>query len=388
MIIETADRLKQLPPYLFVGIDNKKRELVEKGLDVIDLGVGDPDLGTPKFIIDKMAEAIYDPANHRYPFQRGVLEFRAQAARWLKARFDIEFDPETEILTLIGTKEGIGHLPLALVNPGDVVLVPEPGYPVYQSASIFAGAEVHQMPLLESNDFLPDLQSIPPDVLDRARLMFLNYPNNPTAAVASEAFYRQAVEFAAKHEIIIAQDAAYAEVYFDQRPMSILQVEGARELAIELHSLSKTFNMTGWRLAFAVGNAAVTAALAKLKENVDSGQFNAIQWAGVEALSNADHVEVKALLDIYRERRDGLVEGLRAAGIDVRSPAATFYVWGKCPEGYTSMDFAAKVLQEANVVLIPGIGFGTSGEGYFRAALTVDVERIKQAAQRIVEIKW
>ena len=388
MKIEFADRLKQLPPYLFVEIDKKKRALIDAGHDVINLGIGDPDLPTPKFIIDKMSEAIYDPANHQYPLQWGVPQFRQQAADWFKLRFGATFDPNTEILTTIGSKEAIGHMPLAVVNPGEIVLVPEPGYPVYQSASLFAGADVFHMPLLEKNDYLPDLDAIPDDVRQKAKLMFINYPNNPTAAIATEEFFERVVKFGIENDIIIAHDAAYTEIYFDHKPLSIFCIEQAREIAIEFHSLSKTFNMTGWRIGFAVGNADAIAALAKVKENVDSGQFNAIQWAGIEALAHADRPEVKALLDIYRERRDTLVEGLRSIGLDVPKPKATFYVWGKCPEGYDSMSFCSKVLEEAHVVLIPGIGFGKSGDGYFRIAITVDTNRLKEATERIGKLKF
>lgn len=383
-----AERLKQLPPYLFVQIDQKKRQAIAQGKDIINLGVGDPDLPTPKFIIDRMAQAINDPANHRYPFELGVPEFRQQAANWMKIRFALDLDPQKNIITLIGTKEGIAHLPLAVVNPGDVVLVPQPGYPVYQSASMFAGADIHHMPLLEKNNYLPDLQAIPIQIRQRAKLMYLNYPNNPTSAVATEDFYRQAVKFAKEHQIVIAQDAAYIETYFDQRPISILNIPGALDIAIEFHSLSKTFNMTGWRIGLAVGNAQLVAALGKVKQNVDSGQFNAIQWAGCEALAHADHVQIKAMLDIYRQRRDALVEGLTSAGLKVASPSATFYLWGQCPPGIDSMTFAGKLLDQAGVVVIPGVGFGQAGEGYFRAALTVDLKRIKQATERIKDARF
>jgi LL-diaminopimelate aminotransferase len=388
MIVDLAERLKKLPPYLFVEIDNKKRALAEAGHDIISLGIGDPDLPTPKFIIDKMAKAIYEPENHRYPLQWGVGAFRQQVSKWFKQRFGVDFDYKTEVLTLIGSKEAIGHFPLAVVNPGDVVLIPEPGYPVYNASTLFAGGEPYFMPLLEKNGFLPDLDAIPADICKRAKMMFINYPNNPTAAVADEAFFKKVVAFAKKHKIVIVHDAAYTEVYFDERPLSIFNIEGARDVAIEFHSLSKTFNMTGWRLGFAVGNADLIAALAKVKENVDSGQFNAIQWAGVEALAHADHVELKALLDVYRERRDVLVEGLRSAGLKVPIPQATFYVWGQCPAGYDSIKFCGKVLEEAYVVLIPGVGFGPSGKNYFRAAVTVDVARIREAVERIKKLKW
>lgn len=388
MIVELADRLKKLPPYLFVEIDNKKRKLADAGHDIISLGIGDPDLPTPKFIIDKMAQAIYEPDNHHYPLQWGVGEFRKQVSNWFKHRFDVDFDFKTEVLTLIGSKEAIGHFPLAVVNPGDVVLVPEPGYPVYNASTLFAGGESYFMPLLEKNKFLPDLDAIPADICKRAKMMFINYPNNPTGATADESFFEKVVAFAKKHQIVVVHDAAYTEVYFDQRPLSIFNVEGARDVAVEFHSLSKTFNMTGWRIGFAVGNAELIAALAKVKENVDSGQFNAIQCAATEALAHSDRVEVRALLDIYRERRDTLVEGLRSAGLDVPMPPATFYVWGHCPQGYDSMTFCGKVLEEAHVVLIPGVGFGPSGRDYFRAAVTVDVQRIKEAIERIKKLTW
>jgi len=388
MRLEQAERLKMLPPYLFVEIDRKKRQAIAEGKDIINLGIGDPDKPTPAFIIERMKQAVSDPANHRYPLDEGIPQFREAVAEWIEHRFGVRLDPRKEVLTLIGSKEGLAHLPLAVVNPGDVVLVPQPAYPVYQAASIFAGGQVHYMPLTEQNNWLPDLASIPEDVLKRTKLMYLNYPNNPTAAVAPLSFYEEVVSLARKYNFLIAQDAAYCEIYFEDRPCSILQVPGAMDVAVEFHSLSKTFNMTGWRLAFAVGNADALAALAKVKSNVDSGQFNAIQWAGVEALRNADHVEVKAMLDIYRERRDALVAGLTACGIRAAKPAATFYVWAACPEGYDSMKWATLLLEQANVVVIPGVGFGRAGEGYFRCALTVELDRIKEACERIRRIKW
>jgi len=387
MPVQKADRLKALPPYLFVEIDRKKRQALAEGKDVINLGIGDPDQPTPSFIIEAMQRAVPDPANHRYPLDEGIPEFRAAAAEWLQHRFEVDLDPDKEILTLIGSKEGLAHLPLAVINPGDVVLVPQPAYPVYQAASIFAGATVHHMPLREETGWLVDLDAIPPEVLSKTKLMYLNYPNNPTAAVAPLSFFERAVALAKQHDFLIAQDAAYSELYFDDRPASILQVPGAKDVAVEFHSLSKTFNMTGWRLGFAAGNGEAIANLAQVKSNVDSGQFNAIQWAGLEALHKADHPAVKAMLDLYRERRDALVEGLQAAGIKVRKPAATFYVWAACPDGYDSLQWATTVLEQAAVVVIPGVGFGRAGEGYFRCALTVDTDRIREACQRIAGIK-
>jgi LL-diaminopimelate aminotransferase len=388
MSFQPSKRLQALPPYLFIEIDRKRRSAIAAGKDVINLGVGDPDRPTPVFIRKRMATAIEDPKNHRYPFDEGVPEFRQEAGRFMKDRFGVELDWQKELITLIGSKEGIGHLPLAVVNPGDTVLVPQPGYPVYHAASIFAGGEPYHMPLTEANGWLPDLDAIPSEVARKASLMFLNYPNNPTSACATLEFFKKAVAFARTNNVIIAQDAAYSEVYFEERPVSILQVPGAKEVAVEFHSLSKTFNMTGWRLGWVAGNADVVTALAKVKGNMDSGQFNAIQHAGVEALRHVDDAEIKAIRDMYRERRDALVEGLRQIGFDVRTPEATFYVWSRCPKGYGSMDVATRALEEASVVLIPGIGFGKPGEGYVRAALTVEVERIKEAIQRLSAMKW
>lgn len=388
MAFRRAERLDQLPPYLFLEIDRRKRAALAAGRDVIDLGVADPDKPTPSFIIRRMQEAVADPRNHRYPFDEGVPEFRQEAAQWFRRRFGATVDPKTELITLIGSKEGIGHLPIGVVNPGDYVLVPQPGYPVYFSATVFAGGTPYIMELREDREWLPDLDAIPSEVRKRASLMYLNYPNNPTAAVAPPEFFEKAVAFARENDIVIAQDMAYSEVYYGKPPMSILQVPGAKDVAVEFHSLSKTFNMTGWRLAFVVGSAEVVAALAKVKSNVDSGQFNAVQWAGVEAYRNVDHVEVRAMQDVYRERRDILVEGLRKIGIRVRSPDATFYVWASCPEGLDSMSFAARLLEEVSVVVIPGIGFGRCAEGYFRAALTMDTDRIREAVRRLAALRF
>ncbi|HUU82830.1 MAG TPA: LL-diaminopimelate aminotransferase [Phycisphaerae bacterium] len=382
-----ADRLNQLPPYLFVEIDRQKRKAIAAGKDVIDFGVGDPDKPTPGFIIDRMAQAIRDPANHTYPFGVGVPEFRQAAAEFFARRFGVSLDPQTELVVLIGSKEGLGHLPLAVVNPGDTVLIPQPAYPAYQAATIFAGGKPYHLDLSEDRHWLPDLDAVPPDVCRAAKLMFLNYPNNPTGAFASLAFFEDAVAFARRHDILIAQDAAYSELYFEEAPPSILQIKGAADVAVEFHSLSKTFNMTGWRLAYVAGNRSALAALAQVKSNVDSGQFNAVQWAGQEALSHPDHVEVRAMLDVYRRRRDVVVEGLRNAGLHVARPAATFYVWARCPDGFTSMEFAAKLLDEAAVVVVPGLGFGRPGEGYFRMALTVSIERTREAMARLAEVR-
>lgn len=390
MPFQRAKRLDQLPPYLFIDIDRKKRAAIAAGKDVIDFGVGDPDRPTPKFIIDRMATAIYDPKNHRYPFDTGVPEYREVAAAFFQKRFGVRLDPSAEIMALIGSKEGLGHLPLAVINPGDVGLIPTPGYPVYNAATLFAGGTPHEMPLTEERGFLPDIEAIPPAVLDKTALMFLNYPNNPTGAVASLEFYERCVHLARKHDFVICSDAPYTETYFDDadRPHSILEVPGAKDVAIEMHSLSKTFNMTGWRVAFAVGHKDILAALAKVKGNTDSGVFGAIQHAAITALESVDRPEVAEIRRIYRERRDALVPMLNKHGFRVKPPRATFFVWARCPEGYTSMDCAGRLLEEAGIVAIPGIGFGKPGDGFVRFALTVEKDRIAMAESRLAGMTW
>lgn len=380
---EPAGRLKELPPYLFAEIDRRKREMRAKGRDVIDLGVGDPDRPTPDFIIHALQDAARNPANHRYALDAGMPEFRESCRDWFHKRFHVKLDPEKEILPLIGSKEGIGHLPLAVLNPGEVSLIPDPGYPVYKSSTIFAGGMPHLLPLLEANGFLPDLEAIPGEVLKKAKVLFLNYPNNPTSAVASAEFFKAAVAFARKHHILIAQDAAYSEITFDgYKAPSILEIDGAREVAVEFHSLSKTFNMTGWRVGFAVGNRDVLAHLAKVKSNVDSGIFQAIQLAGKKALDEGAKV-VEENVRVYQKRRDLLIDGLAKLGWMVPKPRATFYVWIPVPPGYTSSELTLKLLEEMNLVVTPGNGFGPYGEGYFRISLTVPDERIQEAVQRI-----
>ena len=385
--IKLADRLNALPPYLFAEIDRKKKALMDKGVDIISLGVGDPDMPTPENIIKAGQKALENPAYHQYPFGRGLTEFRGTVAAWYRDRFGVTLNPEGEVHALIGSKEGIGHLPLALVNPGDTVLVPDPGYPVYRSSTIFAGGEPYTMPLLEENGFLPDLKSIPGDVLKRARLMFINYPNNPTAATADKGFFSEVVSFAEKNNIVVAHDAAYTELYFGQPPDSFLAAAGAKDVGVEFHSLSKTYNMTGWRIAWICGNAEVIRGIAKVKDNYDSGAFSAVQSAGIEALTGPQD----AVLDIrrtYLERRDVLINGLKEAGWKLNNPGATFYVWANCPEGYSSTGCSGKLLNEAAVVATPGVGLGKHGEGYVRFALTVDRKRMKEAVERIKKVKW
>jgi LL-diaminopimelate aminotransferase len=380
---ELAERVKNLPPYLFAIIDKMKQEALSKGVDLIDLSIGDPDMPTPPHIVDAMKKAVEKPAHHRYPSYEGMLSYREAVAGWYKKRFGVSLDPKSEVLSLIGSKEGIGHIPLAFVNPGDVVLASSPGYPVYPVGTLFAGGESYIMPLLEKNNFLPDFSAIPDDALKRAKLMFINYPNNPTSAVAERSFYEDAIALARKYNIIICHDAAYSEIYYDgKKPMSFLEVEGSKEVGIEFHSLSKTYNMTGWRIGFAVGNKDVIAGLGKIKTNLDSGVFQAIQEAGITAL-NTDDDTLSVIRDTYQDRRDALYNGLKGIGLHVIKPEATFYLWTKTPSGFDSSSFVAHILEKAGVLATPGNGFGSSGEGYVRFALTVGVERIKEAVERI-----
>ncbi len=383
-----AERLSQLPAYLFAEIDRKKREAKAAGRDIIDLGVGDPDSPTPAFIVDRMGSAIRDGANHKYAFGVGMREFRAAVANYFKRRYGVLLEPQAEVISLLGSKEGIGHLPTAVVNPGEVVLCPAPGYPVYVSGTVFAGGVCHTMPLKEENGWLPVLEDIPAEIADRAKILYLNYPNNPTSACAPLSFFEKAVAFCKKYDILLVQDAAYSEIYFDAPPPSVLQVDGAKDVAIELHSFSKTFNMTGWRLAFAVGNADALAALAKVKSNLDSGVFQAVQVAGIEAISHMDHVQVRAQLSTYKERRDILVSGMREAGFSVIEPQATFYVWSKCPAGLDSWTVANRLLDESGVVVIPGGGMSEYGEGFVRLAMTVSADRSNEAVTRIAKVRF
>jgi len=342
---------------------------------------------SPKRIIDRLVDAAQDPENHRYPSYVGMLDFRRSVAQWYERRFHVSLDPHTEVLTLIGSKEGIAHIPLAFVGPGDYALVSDPGYPVYRMATIFAGGIPHSMPLLRENGFLPDLSSIPRGIAKKAKILFINYPNNPTAAVAERPFFEEVVEFATKYGIIVCHDAAYSEIAYDgYRPMSLMEIEGAREVGIEFHSLSKTFNMTGWRIGFAVGNPEIVGGLGKIKTNIDSGAFQAVQLAAAEALDGYG-IEADEILNTYQARRDLLVKGIRAAGLEVESPKATFYLWVRVPSRYTSAEFAAHLMEKAGIVGTPGNGFGDAGEGYIRFALTVGEYRLREAVTRLRELK-
>lgn len=385
-MFERAERLKKLPPYLFKEIDRKKAEVKAQGVDIIDLGIGDPDLPTPAPIIAALQEAATAPSNHRYPSYSGMPEYRAAVADWYKGRFHVDLDPEKEVLALIGSKEGIAHVPLAFVNPGDISLVPSPAYPVYNTATIFAGGESFFMPLTGENGFLPDLDAVPAEVAQKAKLLFLNYPNNPTAAVADESFFEKVVEFAQRHGILVCHDAAYSEIAYDgYRPPSFLQVKGARDVGIEFHSLSKTYNMTGWRIGFAAGNREAVEGLGAVKSNIDSGVFQAVQIAGIKALKG-DQACVEQGIEVYTGRRNLMVEGLRKAGFELDTPKAGFYLWVKAPRGRTSGQVATRLL-EKGVVVTPGNGFGEPGEGYFRIALTQKKERLAEALERIKAVQ-
>lgn len=380
---EPAARLGLIPPYLFKAIDDKKAEVKARGVDIIDLGVGDPDLPTPKFIVDRMIEVVKDPQTHHYPAYSGMSQFREAVARWYQGRFGVDLDPASEVLTLIGSKEGIAHLPLGINNPEDINLMTSPGYPVYQMGTLFAGGHCQFLPLTKENNFLPDLDHIPPLVARDAKALFFNYPNNPTAAVADKAFFSKMVDFCTEHKIIAVHDAAYTELAYDGlKPPSFLEVPGAKEIGIEFHSLSKTYNMTGWRLGMAVGNPKVLAALGKIKSNIDSGAFDAIQFAGITALDTGQTF-IQENCAVFQERRDILVGGLKKLGYDVDPPKATFYVWLTVPSGFTSMSFTTHLLEKAGIVTIPGNGLGTPGEGYVRLALTVPKARLEEALTRL-----
>jgi LL-diaminopimelate aminotransferase len=381
-----SERLRNLPPYLFAEIDRKKKAAIAAGRDVINLGVGDPDRPTPPSIVKSLQHHAENPAFHQYALDQGAPELRRSIAAFCKRRYGLDLDPETEILPLIGSKEGLAHLPLAVLNPGEISLVPDPCYPVYRSSSMFAGADVYSMTLEPRLGFRPDLDAIPADVYSLARLLFLNYPNNPTGGTADLQFFAKVAELAGAHDFVIAQDAAYNEMYYEEAPPSILQIPEARERTIEFHSLSKTFNMTGWRIGFAIGGAPIIAALGQVKANVDSGIFTAVQFAGKTALDDYDTL-TPPIRALYQERRDAFVASLRQLGWDVPTPRATFYVWIPCPKGYTSAELCTRLLEEADVVTTPGIGFGRTADGYIRATLTVETPRLIEAAERIGKLR-
>ena len=369
--MKLSRRLNDLPPYLFAEIDRRVEEKRSQGIDIINFGVGDPDLPTPPHIVEALCDQAAKPEHHRYPSYRGMPRFREAAAAWAEKRFGISLDPTAEVLALIGSKEGIAHFPLAFLNPGDVALIPDPAYPVYHSSTLFCGGVPAELPLSEERDFLPDLAAVPEEIWRMTRLVFVNYPNNPTAAVADHAFFEELLFYARKYDVVLAHDLAYSEITFDGYVApSLLEIPGAKDRTVEFHSLSKTYNMTGWRVGFAVGGAEVIAAFAKVKENIDSGVFNAVQMAAVAALEGPQDC-VSHNREVYSHRRDILVEGLRSIGWEVTSPRATLYIWMRTPQGIDSGGFAAELLEKAEIAVAPGSAYGSRGEGYIRFSLTL-----------------
>ncbi len=383
--MKVSERLEQIPPYLFAEIDRKIAEAKAKGIDIISLGIGDPDTPTLPPVVEEMHKAIDNPKNHDYPPYNGTEKFRKGACEWMKNRFGVELDPDKEMLANIGSKEAIAHVFFAYVDKGDYTLVPDPGYPVYHNATIFAGGTPYEMPLLEENGYLPDFDKIPEDIAKKSKIMFLNYPNNPTGAVADLDFFKKAVDFCKKYDILLCSDMAYSEMTYDgYKAPSVLQVEGAKDVAIEFYSHSKSYNMTGWRVGFVCGNADAIKALGTIKNNIDSGTFKAIQDAATAAFT-VDAKYINDLNKMYQERRDTAEEGFRELGWSVKPSKATFYLWLPVPKGMSSEEFVTIMLEKAHVVVPPGNGYGKYGEGYFRVALTKDVETIKECIRRMKE---
>lgn len=381
--MRVSERLEKIPPYLFAEIDRKIAEAKAKGADVISLGIGDPDTPTLPPVVEAMHKAIDNPANHDYPPYNGTAAFRKAACDWMHKRFGVELDADTEMLANIGSKEAIAHVFFAFVDKGDYTLIPDPGYPVYKNATIFAGGTPFAMPLLEENGYRPDFDKIPEDVAKKSKLMFLNYPNNPTGAVCDLEFLKKAVDYCKKYDILLCFDQAYCEMTYDGYVApSVLQVEGGKDVALEFYSHSKSYNMTGWRVGWVCGNKDAVKALGTIKNNIDSGTFKAIQDAAIAAF-NADQSYIDNLNKMYQERRDAAEEGLRELGWNIKPSKATFYLWLPVPKGMTSEEFVTQMLEKANVVVPPGNGYGKYGEGYFRVALTKDVETIKKCIQRM-----
>jgi LL-diaminopimelate aminotransferase len=381
-----ADRIEKLPPYLFAQISKKVAAKKAEGIDVVSFGIGDPDLPTPQHVIDALCDAAQEPVNHRYPETEGLPEFREAVAGWYERRFGVRLDPAKEVLSLIGSKEGIGHVALCFIDPGDVALVPDPAYPVYEIGTMFAGGSAYTLPLLEENGFLPDLEAVPSDVASRAKVLWLNYPNNPTGAVADVDFFERAVHFAKRHGIAICHDGPYSEVSYDEYvPASFLQAKGAMDVGIEFHSLSKSYNMTGWRIGMAVGNPRIIDALMRVKSNIDSGVAQAVQRMAIAALTGPQE-SIEEHNRIYQRRRDKVVEALRHLGLRVMPPRASLYVWAKVPDGMTSAGFAERLLDEAAVIVTPGNGYGPHGEGYVRLSLTLADDRVDEGLRRIAAL--
>ena len=378
-----AQRVENLPPYLFVEISKKIAEKRRKGEDVISLGIGDPDIPTPPHVVERLCQAAREPHNHRYPESEGLPEFRRAIADWYATRFGVALNPDEEVLPLIGAKEGVGHIALCFIDPGDIALVPDPAYPVYSIGTMFAGGSPYYLPLTEEHGFLPNLESVPAGVAQRAKVLWINYPNNPTGAVAELDFFERVVAFAKRHDIPVCHDGPYTEVAFDgYRPVSFMQAAGAKGVGVEFHSLSKSYNMTGWRVGMVVGNAQIVDALRRVKSNLDSGIPQAIQYAAIEALTGPQDciAEHNAM---YQRRRDSLLQVLDEMGLKATPPRASLYIWARVPRSYTSVQFATALLDEVGVVVTPGIGYGQSGEGYIRLSLTVPDERLDEAVARL-----
>ena len=381
--MQLANRLDQLPAYLFLEISRKIAEKRAQGVDIVSFGIGDPDIPTPQHILDELTKTAQDGPNHRYPESDGLPEMRRSIADWYQRRFKVSLG-DKEVVPLIGAKEGIGHMALCLIDPGDVALVPDPAYPVYSVGTMFAGGTSYLMPLTEERGWLPDLTAVPDDVADKAKVMWINYPNNPTGGLATLEFFEEVVAFAKKHDIAVCSDAAYSEVTYDGYVApSFLQVDGAIDVGIEFHSLSKTFNMTGWRVGMAVGNARLIDALVRVKSNLDSGIPQAIQYMGIEALDHTPEEWIAANNEIYRRRRDRVVEVLNAIGLNAPMPKSGLYVWARCPEGWTSAAVATELLDKHAVVVTPGRGYGEAGEGYIRLSLTTPDDRVEEGLRRL-----
>ncbi len=378
-----AKRVEKLPPYLFVEISRKIAEKKARGEEVISFAIGDPDIPTPPHIIDRLCEAARDPANHRYPETDSLPQLRRAVAEWYERRFGLSFDPNKEVLPLIGSKEGIGHIAFCFIGNGDVALVPDPGYPVYSVSTMLADGEPYYLPLKEGNNWLPDLDAIPKNVLEKARLLWINYPNNPTAAVADLEFFNRVVQFAKQHDLVVCHDGPYTEVAYDgYQPASFMQADGARDIGVEFHSLSKSYNMTGWRIGMAVGNATMINALMRLKSNLDSGIPQAIQYAAIEALNGPQDC-IPEHNAIYERRRDLIIEVLNGIGLKAKPPKASLYIWAKVPEGYSSMDLTADLLDQVGVAVTPGVGYGKNGEGYVRLSLTIPDAALVKGLSRL-----
>lgn len=378
-----SQRMNNLAPYLFVEINKKIAAKKALGEDIVNFSIGDPDMPTPENVITRVCQAAADPANHRYPETFGLPEFREAVADWYKKRFNVSLDPASEILPLQGSKEGIAHIALCYIDPGDIALVPDPSYPVYTGGTVLSGGDVHYMPLLPKNGFLPDLEAIPENVLKKAKILWLNYPNNPTGAVADIEFFNRVVGFAKKYELLVCHDGPYSEVYFDDyKPVSFMQADGAKDVGVEFHSLSKSYNMTGWRIGMVVGNARAVQSLNTLKSNLDSGVPQAIQYAAIEALNNSQEA-IERHNRIYQRRRDLVIEVLNDIGVEAKPPKAGLYIWAKVPEGFTSIEFTNDLLDNLGIVVTPGTGYGAYGEGYVRLSLTIPDANLLKGLSRL-----